>query len=154
MARTMNLNNYVKCDEGEATLKIVPFKLKDGTQPPAINLKHKGTTKGLKFKDITKDTVWEAGIKFDITQDTSDYKSCVYWWTKNATTEFKEALLEEYSGLFSAEELSRKIKSLKNWLTENAGYKNKNGKYTKRKIKFNQFIRTCLNKDSTFKFGG
>lgn len=148
--RCLNCNNYIAVPEHEATFKIVPMKLKDGTQPPPIWLRHKGSKGGVKAEDL-ENTVWEPSVKLDLFQDTRDYKDCIHWWFREMAKddEYKTGLVEIYGEEYKSELRTELIK-IKKWLIDNAGFRNRNGKYTKRKKDINMFVTRWLNKPVRF----
>ena len=150
MPSTFNLNNYTVCSKEECSKILIPFAFKDGTQPPPVFLRHKGSKSSSGVADLAGMS-WDPSLKFDVFQDTKDYRDCVTWWFKNATAEYKQNLHNEFVSTYG-DTLGDEITKIKNWIMENAGFRNKNGKYTKRKVCIHQFIRTWLNRKVTFNF--
>lgn len=149
--RTLNMNKYNIVPEDDATLKIIPFMLADGTQPPPLFVRSVSSpVGGLLAKDLDN-TEWDPAIKIDVKQEPHDYRKCVIWWFLKMSGDdlYKQRIIETYGKSYK-NNLRREVQKIKNWLLDNAGYKNKNKKYTRRKTNIGQFVTTWLNKNATF----
>ena len=96
-------NNYKVVEKDNADNILVPFKLKDGTQPPNIYLKHINKQYVVTI-DNYKESVWHENIIIDNTGSPQDYIKLVHWWFDNATEYYWNKVKDEFKNLEDIDE--------------------------------------------------
>lgn len=151
--RFLNLNNFDITTKEDATLTVMPFDVNNITQANLIKqclallvnkqpfyLKSKRAKKPL-LTDTT-DAVWTPVIKISDSGTPEEYCDRVKWWFDNISAEYKEQTVTTYKNL---PDLITHIQAAKTWLlTTGAFTQSHNGKFIKRRIDINKFIKGWL----------
>ena len=131
------MNLYDKVDEENATFRIRPFDLPDGTQLPYIYLRGNGNNARviITVEDINIGrTPWTPDVYIDIKSGEKDYKLLVDWWFYQAQddVEYHKTIDTKYAEL---KDLNQHISKVYTWLIDKgyeAGKKNLDEFLTKR----------------------
>ena len=147
MPRILNLNNYVPTtDIEQATLKIVPMTLSDGSQPKEILFIGKKSKRYIVSADMLDDAVWAPTVLVSKDGTPQEYANVVDWWFSQAETneEYRSVLESTFRNL---QNLPKVIGSAHRWLTTTAAFTvNHRGKYAKRKTEIGKFLNNWLNR--------
>lgn len=116
--KTIDLNKYTKvlneeeCD-GFNCIKIIPAKLKNGTQLPPIFFR--GNEIELIY-DIEKDTVWSKKANISIRGGQEEYNKRVDWWFENARKDptYRELVIDTFNRM--GFDVLMSWEKCKNWL--------------------------------------
>ena len=122
--------------EGQTGIIILPLRLKDGTQPPALHFR-KGLPKQTQVKDVT-DVCWTQDTHISKDGTDHEYARRVDWWFDEAMKdeEYKETINETYNR--NGYQLKVAWEKARNWLKSRVP--------SARKTNIHKFVWTWLNK--------
>ena len=155
--RTLNLNNYDIVGKDEATLKIVPKELEDGTQPPAIYLRSnkRNANKPVTVADIEEGTaVWSPTVRIDTSGSPKDYIRLIRWWFEQSgkDEDYVDGIQTKYHQI---KDVVEEVLKAKYWLTETAAYRvNAAGEYFKRPEQIGRFLKGWMSRVIKRTYGG
>jgi len=147
--RLLNLNNYEPVsDIGDATLRIRPKKLADGTQLPDMYFKTIRTNGKaiVTHIDVENGTaVWSPTVTLDTKGTPEQYIELIEWWFRGAQkNESYSRMINEVYEILG--DILTPMLEAKAWLLEAASDVNMSGGYPRRKSQLNKFVRNWMNK--------
>ena len=148
-SRKLNLNNYVKCPEEEATLIVELFAIKEQRRGLELFLKPKEKERNYVINDEIGNAKWFPAVKIDISSKISpkQYEDLVKWWFDNADEDYRQRMTKTYKDV---PYLENEIQKCKMWLLTKTSEITRNGKYPKRRTDINKFLTSWLDKKTTF----